>query len=383
MRFAVLVVCLTCLASAGVSDEFVVHCRPATVAENLAAATTNPRPQAGQSTDTITTSIQVSAVQPEVGKTIPAPDAKVRKFTFRYRFRVHGLKPSGTPEKKDIVRVWTPCPPNSDCQQVDRLEANVPGKLVENNEPRFGNRILYFETAIPASGEFTADISYKVTRHEVLRNSPHPENKSTEKLESDKRALYLAADRMVPTTGKPLKMLDSVKLRTDKLDLARQLYDIVDDHVTYKKEGTGWGRGDTNWVCDSGFGNCTDFHSLFMSLARSQGLPARFEIGFSIPPNKADGPISGYHCWAWFFIDGSGWIPVDISEADKNPKLKDYYFGNLTADRVMFSAGRDLELVPRAATQPLNFFINPHIEVGEKVLSAENIELKHEFKSLE
>ena len=99
-------------------------------------------------------------------------------------------------------------------------------------------------------------------------------------LDDTHRAISLRPDKLVPTTGKPLNLLAPLELRKDKLDLARQLYDLVDDHVTYKKEGTGWGRGDTNWVCDNGYGNCTDFHSLFISLARSQGLPSRFEIGF-------------------------------------------------------------------------------------------------------
>src|SRR5262245_5075103 len=178
---------------------------------------------------------------------------------------------------------------------------------------------------------------------------------------------------MCPTSGKALTLLYSLELRKDKLGLARQLYDLVDDHVTYKKEGTGWGRGDSNWVCDSGYGNCTDFHSLFISLARSQKIPARFEIGFSIPTNTSSGPITGYHCWAWFHLEDRGWIPVDISEADKHPELKEYYFGNLTADRLMFSMGRDLTLVPESDQEPLNFFVYPHIEIAGGILPIENV----------
>jgi hypothetical protein len=305
--------------------------------------------------------------------------AKVRQVTFHYRFRVKGLTATGD-AAKDVVRVWLPCPTKTDCQEITRLAATAPGEISEQGEPRYGNRILYFQTPIPTGGEFTADIPYDVVRHEVLRGPMVSGQRLDEKLDEVKKALFLRADKMAPTTGKPLKLLDSVKLSNDKLGLARQLYDLVDSHVVYKKEGTGWGRGDTNWVCDSGYGNCTDFHSLFMSLARSQGLPARFEIGFSIPTDKAEGPIAGYHCWAWFHLDDRGWIPVDISEADKHPEMKDYYFGNLTADRVMFSIGRDLELVPKAAQPPLNFFIYPHIEIAGQPLAKENVELQFAYK---
>jgi transglutaminase-like putative cysteine protease len=261
---------------------------------------------------------------------------------------------------------------------VTRLADTAPAKLTESTEARYGNRLLYFQTAAPASGEFSVDVPYRVARKEVRRQTASPGSKA-EKLSDAERKLYLGVDSMVPTSGKPLALLSMVDLSKDKFALARQLYDIVDQHVAYKKEGVGWGRGDVNWVCDNGYGNCTDFHSLFMSLARSQGLPARFEIGFSIPNDKPSGPVAGYHCWAWFYADGRGWIPVDISEADKHPELKDYYFGNLTADRMTFSVGRDLELVPKAAQSPRNFLVYPHIEVGGKALPAENIELQFAY----
>ena len=125
------------------------------------------------------------------------------------------------------------------------------------------------------------------------------------------------------------------------------------------------------WVCDSRFGNCTDFHSLFISLARSRGLPARFEIGLPLPSKRGEGNIGGYHCWALFHHDQKGWVPVDISEADKHPEMKEYYFGNLTENRVTFTTGRDINLVPKQDGGPLNFFVYPYVEVNGKPLAQE------------
>ena len=146
---------------------------------------------------------------------------------------------------------------------------------------------------------------------------------------------------------------------------AHALYDYVFQTVRYDKSGTGWGRGDSLWVCDSRHGNCTDFHSLFISLARAEGIPARFEIGFPISSRTA-GTIPGYHCWAEFYVAGLGWVPVDISEAWKDPRKHDYFFGSLDANRVQFSVGRDLVLKPRQDGDLVNFFIYPHVEVDGK-----------------
>src|SRR5206468_3082452 len=34
---------------------------------------------------------------------------------------------------------------------------------------------------------------------------------------------------------------------------------------------------------------------------------------------------------------GAGWVPVDIAEARKHPELKDYFFGGLSGNRILFT----------------------------------------------
>ena len=59
--------------------------------------------------------------------------------------------------------------------------------------------------------------------------------------------------------------------------------------------------------------------------------------------------------------------------------MKPYYFGNLTTDRVTFSTGRDIDLVPKQAGPPLNFFIYPHVEVDGKPLAKDQMELSFAY----
>ncbi|MBC7856291.1 MAG: transglutaminase domain-containing protein [Pirellulaceae bacterium] len=240
--------------------------------------------------------------------------------------------------------------------------------------------MVSFETASPKSGEVKFSTSYQVVRKEVHGLPPEKMGMKPVKLSDDQRKLLLSADARVPITGRPLELLAGKELPAEHLKLARLLYDRVDEHVKYDKSKPGYGRGDVLWVCDSRFGNCTDFHSLFISLARAKGIPARFEIGFSVPEKRGEGPIAGYHCWAFFWLDKQGWVPVDISEADKNPSMKEYYFGNLTENRVTFSQGRDLTLVPQQAGEPLNFFIYPYVEVDGKAWPAEKVKLEVSYK---
>jgi transglutaminase-like putative cysteine protease len=190
--------------------------------------------------------------------------------------------------------------------------------------------------------------------------------------EREELARFLGPDRLVPIAG---PLIDKVRAdfpQTDPSPLARAraIYDYVIDNMEYKKVGSGWGNGDTFWACSARYGNCTDFHALFISLARAEGIPARFEIGFPIPEDKSSGVIDGYHCWTEVHLPGVGWFPIDASEAWKRKERRDLYFGTHPADRIQFTIGRDLELGEGHTTGPLNYFIYPHVEVAGQQLDS-------------
>ncbi len=300
------------------------------------------------------------------------PKRAVRSFQFDYQATLRQLPP-GT-----RLQAWLPVPRSSVHQQIKPLEVSLPAAGQTHVEPKYGNKILYFETKVPESGELALTTSYQVTRHEVRGLSPS--QAEWPPLTAEEARLFLSANRKVPLSGKPLDLLAGMSFSNQPLATAKALYHRVDDHVRYDKSQPGYGHGDVLWVCDSRFGNCTDFHSLFISLARSQGLPARFEIGFMLPPEQGQGKIGGYHCWAFFHTKQHGWVPVDISEADKHPELKPYYFGNLTADRLTMSVGRDLVLVPRQAGPPLNYFIYPYVEIDGTPLARDQVELAFGYR---
>jgi transglutaminase-like putative cysteine protease len=144
--------------------------------------------------------------------------------------------------------------------------------------------------------------------------------------------------------------------------------------MSYDKSGTGWGRGDTNYACDVGKGNCTDFHALFMSLTRAVGIASGFEIGLYLPyeRGKQETP-GGYHCWSFFRVPGKTWVPIDASEADRFPERADYFFGAHTPNRVTMSVGRDLVLEPPQQGEPLNYLLNPYAEADGKPVGAEKV----------
>jgi len=265
-------------------------------------------------------------------------------FIFRYEAIV--------PELKDSARIWIPIASSNDFQTVSLVERAPQNRGELMREKNYGNQYWYMDLDPDDSGmEIT--IEYDVTRFE---KGPYEDRGSDP-------ADYLGSSPLLPTGGRFNSILDNVLVghRTDsKLMQARAIYDFVIDTVRYRKAGE-YGTGDANYACDSGSGNCTEFHSYFISLARSAGIPARFAIGAAIPSERNEGGVNGYHCWAEFYADGKWW-PVDISEADKYSALSTYYFGHHPANRIEFSRGRDLTFSPTTSSGSIPFFAYPVLE---------------------
>jgi transglutaminase-like putative cysteine protease len=292
----------------------------------------------------------------------PAAPPAGRTFVFRYAAEVTGLPP-GRP-----VRVWVPVPPSNREQTVTVLERVGPGTSRLTREKEYGNAVWSVEATPAADGTLALRAAYRVTRSEVT--AANAEGGDAERL--------LKPDGLVPVGGKPLALIAGRTLPADPQARARVLFDAVYDHMTYRKDVAGWGRGDAAWACDSRSGNCTDFHSLFISLARSERLPARFEVGFGLPLEKGKGEVVGYHCWAKVKA-GDRWLPVDVSEPKKLGAKRDDYFGRLPPNRVAFSTGRDITLEPKQDGPPLNFFIDPYVEVGGKPHPADKVKTTCHF----
>ncbi len=274
------------------------------------------------------------------------------QFEFVYRVKL--------PEIKGDARVWIPLAKTDAFQTVAEEKLNIPVKWERVQDRDYGNDICVLHPAPEDSGK-TVEVRYRVVRKEKAAYSAN----------SAEAARYLQPEKLVPIneTFRTLAQ-KAVAGKTDDLERAKALYDHVIGRMRYDKSGKGWGRGDAMYACDARTGNCSDFHAYFIALARSVAIPARFAIGATIPADKNEGTIDGYHCWAEFLADGR-WVPVDISEAWKNPRLADYYFGHNPANRFELTKGRDLVVDPEPASGPINFLAYPLVEINGEIVKPE------------
>ena len=268
------------------------------------------------------------------------------RFTFTYEVQL--------PELSESAEIWLPLAQSDSFQKVEILSIDAPVEHQLLTEGENQNSILYLKLMSKHAHDKIM-IQYQVQRIE----------KSAYIEETFNPKKYLKATSLNPV-GDRFEVISSTIIESKQADTplmkARALYDYIIDNMRYAKEGI-YGTGDANYACDSKSGNCTEFHSFFISLARSAGIPSRFAVGASIPSERNEGGIDGYHCWAEFYAEGKWW-PIDISEANKYTPLATYYFGHHPANRIEFSRGRDLRPDPLPQSGPINFLAYPIFEIG-------------------
>ncbi len=306
------------------------------------------------------------------GESTPAAE---RSFEFTYEAHVPAPA-AGAGE----VRVWIPVPVSNAYQQISNLKIESSVAYKTTRDAEYGDTFAFFDEKAGKAAAFDVKMRFDVARHEhrVALTATGEHNVKADPL----LGRFLQADRLVPIDGQIGELSkENTQTGGDNLDRARRTYEYVIKTMKYDKTGEGWGHGDAVWACTSKRGNCTDFHSVFIGMLRAAGIPAKFEIGFPIPADKSAGDIGGYHCWAEFYIDGLGWVPVDASEAWKHPELHDYFFGAHDANRVQFSTGRDIRLSPAQKGELLNYAVYPYAEAGGKAM--EGVTTHFSFRDLQ
>lgn len=297
-----------------------------------------------------------------------AANARERSFQFEYAATVKDI-PAGA--KK--VDLWIPVPHDSLFQRITNLQIEC-AHPYQTNTAQYANRVLHISLANPQQSSLAVTVRFNAVRKEHIQERLQQVSHAAAKEErGPDLARWLQPDRLVPIDGKvkqwAQEVVDAAGAKTD-LEKVRAIYNHVVSTVKYDKSGQGWGRGDIYYACDARRGNCTDFHAIIIGYTRALGIPARFAIGFPLPADRGTGQISGYHCWAEVYLKDIGWVPIDASEAAKNPAKREYFFGAHDENRIEFSIGRDLTLNPKQKGEALNYFVYPYAEVDGKAFTA-------------
>jgi transglutaminase-like putative cysteine protease len=317
----------------------------------------------------------------------------LRKATFELRNEFAIQVPAGAKR----VRVWTALPQDDPAQQISNLkiEAPYPYRVELDSE---GSKVLFLETDSPTEKELKVVVSFVLTRSEVRSGVDPSRAKPISEADRVRLAQYLRPNKHVIIDGDIRRLAQQiVGSEQNPVLAAHKLYDWVLDNVEYwvkdPKNNKASPVGSTTYCLTFRTGNCTDFESLWTSLARAVGIPTQIVYGSFLKPDLlGQDQDQSYHCWAEFYAPGLGWIPHDVAVADlyagefpvnedneklvrlttadgsfgPNPEKVAYYFGNLDERRVVWSRNRDLIFNPRQDGEPVNALPKAYVEVDGK-----------------
>ena len=170
-------------------------------------------------------------------------------------------------------------------------------------------------------------------------------------LSEEEKTFYLRSGILVVVDEEMMDLAESLTAQAATVtEKARAIFDyLVDD---YKYVYPPKSRGSRSFL-QTKKGDCGEYSFLFASLCRSIGIPCRTVVG-----SWANGKTNA-HVWNEFFVEDTGWLPVDCSVAymQKNKKSQfllgnnrtlhwEQYFGRLENQRVVFSKDAELVLNP-------------------------------------
>lgn len=277
------------------------------------------------------------------------------------------------------ARLWLPYPVSGADQSITGVK--VSGDFSESavyTDRANGTPILYAEWPKNAvSRKLT--LVFHVDRREVkYRDLPVRE---TSWDTADYRE-FLEPTSLGPIDGDVKKLAEKIVTgKNGNLEKAKAIYDWTCENMYRDPDTTGCGKGDVCALLRKPGGKCTDISSVYVALCRAAGVPAREIFGIRLGKKPTEDISTWQHCWAEFFLPGTGWVPVDPADVRKamlveNLKLEDvrtkelrtYFWGGIDPYRVKLAVGRDLVLNPPQAGAPLNTFGYPYAEIGGKPL---------------
>lgn len=252
------------------------------------------------------------------------------KMTVKYELTLH---PNVVPDG-EVVRCWLPYP-----REDNRRQSNV--KLLSVNDSnyiispaQYHHRTLYLEK-VAKKGEplkFAIEFSYQHApewfnlQNQTIR--PYDTQSELYKTYTAERPPHIVFTDSIKAVSERV-----VENETDPWQKMKKIWKWID--ATFPWAGAreySTLKNIPQYVLENGHGDCGQKTLLFMTLARYNGIPVRWQSGFTMCPGNLN-----MHDWSEFYIEGMGWIPMDQSSgvnifAD-NDEVKYFYSNGIDAYR--------------------------------------------------
>lgn len=253
----------------------------------------------------------------------------------------------------EVIRAWLPIPRRYLYQREFKL-LSTSSRVKYLADEKSPIRSIYFEQTARLDKPTEFQVSYEYTMQGVAfplqSGKVKPANKEDPTLKP-----FLAEAPHVVFTDKIKEMAEQISGEEKNPMLQAQLFfNWIADHIKYSYAREYSTLTNISEYCASnGYGDCGQEALLFITLCRSQGIPARWQSGWNLAPGKQT-----IHDWTEIYLAPYGWVPVDpwagiyamryctSLKPEERREIRDFYFGGLDQYRMIANGDHNQQLQP-------------------------------------
>jgi len=256
------------------------------------------------------------------------------------------LKPNAVPDG-ETVRCWLLYP-----REDQRRQSNV--KLLSVNDSnyvispaQYAHRTIYMEKVAKKDEplKFAIEFSYQYTpewfnlKEKTIR--PYDTQSELYKTYTAERPPHIVFTDSIKAVSERI-----IGSETDPYQKMKRIYEWINATIPWAgSRDYSTIQNIPQYVLENRHGDCGQVTLLFMTLARYNGIPTRWQSGFMMQPGNLD-----MHDWSEFYIEGIGWIPMDqsfgLNTFTDNQDVKYFYTNGTDAYRLIVNSDFSQPLFP-------------------------------------
>jgi len=254
----------------------------------------------------------------------------VKPIRYRIDYSVtlnDGVVPAG-----EVVRCWLPFPREVEGRQEDiKIVSAYPENYILSDNNSHMHRSLYSEQVVENGKKVKYSVSFEYTCY-AHYNKVDPQQVKPYNLNDVDYKKYTSQREPHIVFTDELKKISSEIVGDEKNPylIARKIFAWVDGFAPWASAREYSTLRNIPMYCiENKHGDCGIQTLLFMTLARMNGIPTKWQSGWE--------PTT-MHDWCQMFIEPFGWVPVDQSyglQKSDDESVKWFYLGNIDSRRLI------------------------------------------------
>ncbi len=262
--------------------------------------------------------------------------------TWRVTYSL-SVKPGAVPPG-EIIRAWLPFPHAGNRQKNIRLVSSEPAQFIQSR-PNAALSSLYFEKPAASNGPTEFKIVFEYTA-DAFCQPIDPATIQPANANDPALAPFVGEQPPQIVFSDDIKKLsrEIVGTETNSYLKAQRIFAWVYEHIpwaTAREYSTIECLPEYALGC--GHGDCGIKTMTFMTLCRLNGIPARWETGWTTDP------VQDMHDWCEIYLAPYGWVPADVTYGpvdSPNEREKWFYLGGIDAGRLVENTDCQQPLYP-------------------------------------